>query len=89
MDFVRVCKAPACREVLNCRDVLSRKPFDVVLRAQVSERDDRLLTDQLLALEKANQEVAGDEDSEGEEPEGMCAPCQGFLSRLQPCPVVL
>ncbi|KAK9843518.1 hypothetical protein WJX81_006918 [Elliptochloris bilobata] len=37
----------------------------------VSERDDRLLTDQLLALEKANQEVAGDSDSEGEEPEGM------------------
>ena len=49
------------------------------VRAQVSERDDRLLTDQLLALEKANQEVAGDEDSEGEEPEGMCAPCQGFI----------
>lgn len=43
----------------------------------MSERDDRLLTDQLLALEKANQEVAGDSDSEGEEPEGMCVPCQG------------
>jgi len=42
-------------------------------RGQVSERDDRLLTDQLLALEKANQEVAGDSDSEAEEEEGMCA----------------
>jgi len=45
----------------------------------VSERDDRLLTDQLLALEKANQEVAGDSDSEGEEPEGMCVPPSVFL----------
>ena len=35
--------------------------------AQVSERDDRLLTEQLLDLEKANQEVAGDDDSEEEE----------------------
>ena len=52
--------------------------------AQVSERDDRLLTDQLLALEKANQEVAGDSDSEGEEPEGMCAPCRGSPG-VQPC----
>ena len=60
--------------------------FDVMVATQVSERDDRLLTDQLLALEKANQEVAGDEDSEGEEPEGMCAPCQGFPSVVQPCP---
>ena len=34
---------------------------------QVSDRDDRLLTEQMLALETANQEVAGDEDSEEEE----------------------
>ena len=34
--------------------------------AQVSDRDDRLLTEQLLDLEKANQEVAGDADSEEE-----------------------
>ena len=33
----------------------------------MSERDDRLLTEQLLDLEKANQEVAGDDDSEEEE----------------------
>ena len=32
----------------------------------MSERDARLLTDQLRALEKANQEVAGDADSEEE-----------------------
>ena len=35
--------------------------------AQVSDRDDRLLTEQMLALENANQEVAGDDDSEEEE----------------------
>ena len=35
--------------------------------AQVSDRDDRLLTEQMLALETANQEVAGDDDSEEEE----------------------
>ncbi len=34
---------------------------------QVSDRDDKLLTEQLLDLEKANQEVAGDDDSEEEE----------------------
>ena len=34
---------------------------------QVSDRDDRLLTEQMLALETANQEVAGDDDSEEEE----------------------
>ena len=34
---------------------------------QVSDRDDRLLTEQMLALESANQEVAGDDDSEEEE----------------------
>ncbi len=33
----------------------------------MTERDDRLLTEQLLDLEKANQEVAGDDDSEEEE----------------------
>mgnify|MGYP002629872094 CR=1 FL=1 len=38
----------------------------------VSERDDRLLTDHLAALESANREVAGDDDSEEEE-EGMGA----------------
>ena len=36
----------------------------------VSERDDRLLTDHLAALASANREVAGDDDSEGED-EGM------------------
>ena len=33
----------------------------------MSDRDDRLLTEQMLALETANQEVAGDDDSEEEE----------------------
>jgi translation initiation factor 2 subunit 1 len=33
----------------------------------VSDRDDRLLTEQMLDLERANQEVAGDDDSEEEE----------------------
>ena len=36
----------------------------------VSERDDRLLSDHLAALASANREVAGDDDSEGED-EGM------------------
>lgn len=38
-----------------------------LLGVQVSDRDDRLLTEQMLALETANQEVAGDDDSEEEE----------------------
>lgn len=33
----------------------------------MSDRDDRLLTEQMLDLERANQEVAGDDDSEEEE----------------------
>lgn len=33
----------------------------------MSDRDDKLLTEQLLDLERANQEVAGDDDSEEEE----------------------
>jgi len=37
----------------------------------VSERDDRMLTEQLEQLEAANREVAGDEDSDEEEVEGM------------------
>lgn len=37
----------------------------------VTERDDRLLTEQLTALEAANREVAGDTDSEEEEEQGM------------------
>ena len=36
----------------------------------VSDRDDRLLMEQMSALENANKEVAGDDDSEEEE-EGM------------------
>lgn len=42
-----------------------------VASVQVSDRDDRLLTEQMLALESANQEVAGDDDSEEEEEIGM------------------
>ncbi len=38
----------------------------MLMCVQVSDRDDRLLTEQLLDLEKANQEVAGDADSEEE-----------------------
>lgn len=37
----------------------------------VSERDDRLLTEQLEQLEAANREVGGDDDSDEEEVEGM------------------
>ena len=37
----------------------------------VSDRDDRLLTEQLEQLEAANREVGGDDDSEEEEVEGM------------------
>ncbi len=37
------------------------------MHAQVSDRDDKLLTEQLLDLERANQEVAGDDDSDEEE----------------------
>ncbi|MEW5298660.1 MAG: hypothetical protein WDW36_001753 [Sanguina aurantia] len=37
----------------------------------VSERDDRLLTEQLEKLESANKEVDGDEDSDDEDEEGM------------------
>lgn len=37
----------------------------------VSERDDRMLTDHLAALESANREVAGDDDSDGDDVEGM------------------
>ena len=33
----------------------------------MSDRDDRLLTEQMLDLERANQEVAGDDDSEEDE----------------------
>lgn len=38
-----------------------------LLCLQVSDRDDRLLTEQMLDLERKNQEVAGDDDSEEEE----------------------
>ena len=37
----------------------------------VSERDDRLLTDHLAALESANREVAGDDDVSGSDDDGM------------------
>lgn len=37
----------------------------------VSERDDRLLTEQLEKLESANKEVDGDEDSDDADEEGM------------------
>ena len=33
----------------------------------VSDREDRLLTEQMTALERANEEVSGDEDSEEED----------------------
>lgn len=37
----------------------------------VSDRDDRMLTEQLEQLEAANREVAGDDDSDEEEVQGM------------------
>jgi translation initiation factor 2 subunit 1 len=65
-------------EVLNkacdaCKLSIDRSKGRLVVKESaraVSEHDDRLLTQQLTALEAANREVAGDSDSEEEE-EGM------------------
>lgn len=38
---------------------------------QVSEREDKLLAEQMAKLERQNEEVSGDEDSEEEEDTGM------------------
>lgn len=51
-------------ESVGSKDSIRSPPFPFV---QVSDRDDKLLTEQLLDLERANQEVAGDDDSEEEE----------------------
>lgn len=40
-------------------------------RCQVSEREDKLLAEQMAKLGQANEEVSGDEDSEEEEDTGM------------------
>jgi translation initiation factor 2 subunit 1 len=37
----------------------------------VSERDDKLLTEHMLKLRNANEEISGDEDSEEEEDTGL------------------
>lgn len=42
-----------------------------MLDLQVTERDDRMLMEQLTALEAANKEVAGDTDSEEDDDTGM------------------
>ena len=56
----------ACCQLLQCAEAVGSDARSCMY-AQVSDRDDRLLTEQMLALETANQEVAGDDDSEEEE----------------------
>ncbi|KAK9829344.1 hypothetical protein WJX72_005290 [[Myrmecia] bisecta] len=56
-----------------CKETVEKRKGRLIVKEgarAVSERDDRLLTEQMLALENANKEVAGDSDSE-EEDEGM------------------
>lgn len=43
---------------------------------QVTERDDRMLMEQLTALEAANKEVAGDTDSEDDDDTGATMLCR-------------
>ncbi|BDA46886.1 Eukaryotic translation initiation factor 2 subunit 1 [Coccomyxa sp. Obi] len=53
-----------------CAESIAAKKGRMVVKEEarvVSDRDDKLLTEQLLDLERANQEVAGDDDSEEEE----------------------
>lgn len=61
----------ACRA---CAGVIQNAGGKMVVKAEarvVSAQDDRLLTEQLEQLEKANAEVDGDADSEAEEDTGM------------------
>ncbi len=53
----------------SCRHTICSFPLAELVCCifQVSDRDDKLLTEQLLDLERANQEVAGDDDSEEEQ----------------------
>lgn len=64
--LVKACEA--CK--LSIEGAKGRLVIKEAARA-VSDRDDRLLTEQLEQLEAANREVGGDEDSDGEEVEGM------------------
>ena len=57
-----------------CKAAVEARKGRLVVKASaraVSERDDRLLTDQMKALEEKNREVAGDDDSEEDFEEGM------------------
>lgn len=64
----------------------SARPLTPVLWLQVTERDDRMLMEQLTALEAANKEVAGDTDSEDDEDTGavMCNRSCMFSARILP-----
>jgi translation initiation factor 2 subunit 1 len=57
-----------------CREAIEGFKGKLVVKAEarvVSTQDDRLLTEQLESLAKANAEVDGDADSEAEEDTGM------------------
>lgn len=61
----------ACDE---CRTVIEGAKGKIVVKVAprvVSTQDDKLLTEQLENLAKANEEVDGDADSEEEQDEGM------------------
>ncbi|KAK9805915.1 hypothetical protein WJX73_004703 [Symbiochloris irregularis] len=66
-------------EVVNaaceaCKGAIEEHKGRLVIKASaraVSERDDRLLTDQMKALEEKNREVAGDDESDDDFEEGM------------------
>lgn len=58
----------------SCKAAVEARKGRLIVKASaraVSERDDRLLTDQMRVLEEKNKEVAGDDDSEEDFEEGM------------------
>ena len=64
--LAKACEACAARASASGGRCVVREP-----PRAVSERDDRLLTDHLAALESANREVAGDDDVSGSDDDGM------------------
>ena len=79
MAFVQTLDRNKGIEVVNaaceaCKEEVETHRGRLVVKASaraVSERDDRLLTDQMKDLENKNREVAGDDDSDEDFEEGM------------------
>lgn len=62
------------KAIAACSEAIEKQKGKLVMKEApraVSERDDKLLAEHMLQLNRANEEVSGDEDSEEEEDTGM------------------